>query len=215
MKVFLLGATGRTGKLVLESALEMGYEVHCLVRNSDKINGGTKVFEGNPSNVADLERAMAGCSSIINVLNISRNTDFPWSKLRTPDKFLSNVMANLIPLAEKHEIERVISCSAWGVLETRKDLPFWFRWTIDYSNIGIAYADHERQEELLQNSGLNWTIVRPVGLTSFNRIEKVKVSFDNSPKPGLIISRKTVAKYMVDCMGNEDLIHKKVVVSKG
>ncbi len=37
MKILVLGATGRTGKLVLKTALEKGYQVHCLSRNSQRI----------------------------------------------------------------------------------------------------------------------------------------------------------------------------------
>ncbi len=68
--------------------------------------------------------------------------------------FLSDVMKNVIELAEIHKVKRIIACSAWGAAETKKDLPAWFRWFIDNSNIGYTYRDHERQEKLLMNSKL-------------------------------------------------------------
>lgn len=78
-------------------------------------------------------------------------------------------MEHLIARANKHKIKRCIVCSAWGVAESQKDIPFWFRWTIKFSNIRFAYEDHERQEDLLKSSDLNWIIVRPVGLTNGKR----------------------------------------------
>ncbi len=36
--ILIYGATGRTGKLALEYAIEQGYEVTALVRNPDKIS---------------------------------------------------------------------------------------------------------------------------------------------------------------------------------
>ena len=60
MKILLLGATGRTGKLVLRRALDGGYQVHCLSRNSQRIekHDGLTIFEGNPNNPTELGNAV-------------------------------------------------------------------------------------------------------------------------------------------------------------
>ncbi len=198
-------------------ALEMGHKVTCLARKSERIprSDGVQVVEGNPANATDLEKALIGCDAVISVLNISRTSDFPWAPLRTPKHYLSEVMQLLIPLAEKQGIQRIAVCSAWGVLETKADIPFWFRWFINNSNIGVAYADHERQEELLAASPLRWTIVRPVGLSNFRKSETVRESFQNQPRPSLMISRKALANYLVTSLEKDPLIGKRVVVSKG
>ena len=175
---------------------------------------GLTIFKGNPINKTDLEKALQGCSSIISVLNISRTSDFPWSKLRTPKNYLSEVMKNVIEQTKNATISRIVICSAWGLIETRKDIPFWFRWTIDYSNIKHAYIDHEKQEQLLENSSLDYTIIRPTGLLNGNKNHKVKESYDNIPKPSLTINRKTLAKFMVDSIENDTLIKSKLTLSK-
>jgi len=216
MKIFLLGATGRTGKHVVNEVIQKGYELNCLVRDAKKIkvsNDRLKIFEGSPENDSDLERAMRDCQAIINVLNVSRNSDFPWSELRTPETFLSNVTKHVIRLAESQHIKRIIVCSAWGVSETKKDLPGWFRWFIDNSNIGYAYRDHERQEELLMKSDLLWTFVRPAGLTNFKKYQRVVESYNNVPKPSMTITRLSLAKYLVDALTNDTLIQKAPVIS--
>ncbi|WP_027077274.1 NAD(P)-dependent oxidoreductase [Maribacter antarcticus] len=205
MKLLLLGATGRTGKHVLNYALEKGYHVSCLARKPERLptHHNLSVFEGNPTNSVDLQKAMEGCKAVVSVLNISRISDFPWANLRTPKTFLSDSMANLIALAEKNTINKFVLCSAWGVRETRNDIPFWFRWTIKYSNIKYAYLDHEKQEELLRKSNINHTIVRPVGLTNFNKKIDILESKNNEPKPQLFISRKAVATFLVGCLDSE------------
>jgi len=216
MRILLLGATGRTGRYVLEKALEDGLEVNCLVRNAGglKPQKGLTIFEGNPNDATKLEEAITGCEGVLSVLNISRHSDFPWSKLRTPENYLSEVMGKLIPIAEKSNVKRITICSAWGVAETEKDIPKWFKWIIDNSNVGAAYRDHVRQEDLLSKSRLNWTIVRPVGLTNSGSNQVIRESFDNKPKPSLTVSRKRVAKYLVESLTNERLIFKRVVISK-
>ncbi len=216
MKLLLLGATGRTGKLVLDKALEKGYEVNCLARNSERIEQqtGLSIFEGHPHSETDLKKALSDCDAVINVLNISRTSDFPWAKLRTPKNYLSDVMSILVPIVEASNIKRLSVCSAWGTAETKNDIPKWFKWLINNSNIGVTYKDHERQEKIITTSNLDWTIVCPVGLSNSKREETIKESIGNKPKPSILISRNTVADYLVDSLKRDDLIRKKVVISK-
>ena len=216
MKILLLGATGRTGKLVVDEALQRGHELNCLVRDPQKIKSvheRLKVFQGSPEKKSDLEASIKNCEAIINVLNVSRNSDFPWSKLRTPPMFLSEVMKNVIELAENHNVKRIVVCSAWGAAETKNDLPAWFRWLIDNSNIGYTYRDHERQEKLIMKSNLSWTIVRPVGLTNFKKYQEIVESFNNKPKPRMTVNRISLAKYLVEAISNESLVYKTPVIS--
>ena len=88
------------------------------------------------------------------------------------------------------------------------------KWFINNSNIGVAYKDDERQEKILSASKLDWTIVRPVGLSNSKKKEDIKETFSNKPKPSILISRQSVAEYLVSSLGKEDLIGKKVVISK-
>lgn len=168
MKLLLLGATGRTGKQILQQAIDNHYHVNCLVRKLPNTvpAPGVTFFKGNPHHAPDLVNAMAGCEAIISTLNISRTSDFPWAKLRTPEHFLSETITQVIRLAGENNIKRIVVCSAWGVGETRKEIPAWFSWVIQNSNIRPAYEDHERQEALLKQSSLDWTLVRPTGLTN-------------------------------------------------
>lgn len=216
-RILVLGATGRTGKRIIAYALTKSYEVNCLVRDPVKIlaKSNLNIVEGSTSSLADVERAIKGCTAIISALNISRTSDFPLAPLRTPKDFLSKTMANTIFAARKNAIKRIVVCSAWGVRDTRKDLPFWFRWTIDFTNIKHAYRDHEKQEVLLEKSNMDWTIVRPVGLTNRTLDQNILESFQNIPRPKLLINRKSVAKYMVDSLKNDNLVRKNVVISNG
>ncbi len=201
MKVLLLGATGRTGKLALEQLLAQGHQVHALVRDKSKVTSSSdklELFEGNPTDKVSLQNAIRDCEAAIGLLNVSRNSDFPWSKLRTPPTFLSDTMKALLEFATQNQVRKIIVCTAWGVNETKKDLPGWFRWFVDNSNVGKAYADHERQEKLLVSASINYVIVRPVGLTDSKKETPIQTSQNNSPKPRLTISRLNTAKFMIN-----------------
>jgi putative NADH-flavin reductase len=202
-KILILGSTGRTGKYLLAEALARGFEVNVLVRDAKKITNLSeklRIFEGNPSNKEDLAKALRGCTHVLSALNISRNSDFPWAGLRTPKDFLEKTIQNLIDLSKTNSLENVMVISAWGVAETKQDIPFWFRWMIDFTNVKYGYIGHEDQERLLKSSDLNWTIVRPVILTNSKIIKPVLVSLNNYPKPNYLISRINVANFMGDIL---------------
>ena len=210
MKVFLLGSTGRLGNEILKNLIAHKIYTTVLIRNREKIKLDSEyldVFVGNPLEIDKLDEAMSNCSIIINALNISRNSDFPWSKLRTPKTLLSETISNLINLSKKHNFYKIISVSAWGVNESKKQLPFWFRWLIDNSNIKYGYLDHEKQEQILTTSNFDYTIIRPVGLSNSQKDKAPKIVIKSSPS-NIMVSRKTVSKFIVD---NLDNYSKKIV----
>jgi len=205
MKILILGATGRTGRLLVEEAVKQGYLINVLIRDENKLtikSASITVFERTPANQHDLLKAMQGCDAVLSTLNISRKSDFPWASLCTPKDFLSGCMKNIIAAAGESKIDRIIVTTAWGTNETKKDIPWWFAWLIDHSNISYAYRDHELQENLLKASALSYTIVRPAGLTNSLKSKSITVSLNNTPAPGLTISRKNVALFMLDALKN-------------
>lgn len=215
MRILVLGATGRTGKLLLQQALEKGYDVNVLVRDKSKLlsHPNLTVFQGLSSDLKTLADAIKDCNAILSALNISRNSDFPWSKLRTPTNFLSKTAENIIRVTKNTSLNRVIVTSAWGVGNTWKDIPWWFKWLINNSNIGSAYADHERQEKILEASTLHFTAIRPVGLTNSLKNRGVIISFNNIPKPKYTLTRKSVASFMISALKDGTYIRQFPVLS--
>lgn len=194
--------------------LDRGYEVNVLIRDKERMvmHQNMLVFEGIPTDRKALGKAIEGCEVIISALNISRTSDFPWAQLRTQPHFLSQTLSNVIQLGTGLGVKRVIILSAWGVGDTKSDIPWWFKWLIDYSNIGVAYRDHERQEKLLVVSGMDYTIIRPVGLINSETEKNVLVSLNNSQKPGLTISRKNVARFIISILENNLYINQMPVI---
>jgi uncharacterized protein YbjT (DUF2867 family) len=206
MKILIIGATGRTGRLIVEEALKQGYELNVLVRDKNKVpfySKSIKVYQGTPTRRTDLAPAMQGCEVIICALGIVRASDAPWSKLISPSNFISESMKNVIAEADQQNLKRLITISAWGVGDTKKEIPFWLRWLINYTNLRPVYEEHESEEKLLTNSNLSWTAVRPVALNDSQKIKTLKVSFNNFPKPSLQISRQSVAKFIVDILQSD------------
>ena len=78
MKILLFGATGRTGKLILQKAIKEGHEVTAIVRTPSKLNGlGSKIVEGTPYDKETVKKAIDNCEVVISTLNVSRTSDSP------------------------------------------------------------------------------------------------------------------------------------------
>jgi putative NADH-flavin reductase len=217
MKVLILGATGRTGKHLVNESLDKGHDIHVLVRDKNKfstIHPNLKVFEGTPLSPDDIRNALKGCQAAISSLNISRKSDFPWSPLVSPPDLLSSSLKNLITGMKEEGISRVIIVSAAGAGDSWNLMPWWFKGFIKSSNIGITYKDHDLQEKLLEESGFDWTVVRPVGLSDDKVEGNLTISFNGLPAPGFKISRLEVARFMIREMTENNHIHKKPVISQ-
>jgi putative NADH-flavin reductase len=217
MRILLLGATGRTGRLLLQQALQRGHEVMVLVRDRHKItitDTNLQVMQGHPADRSCLDTAMKGCDAVLSTLNIARYNDFPWTPLRSPKDLLSNVMTQLVSLAGSHNIERIIFTSAWGVGDTEKDIPGWFRWLVKKSNLRYPYQDLYRTEELIKKTSLQWTAVRPTVLTNAKKIVPVKISKAGDRVPSLFISRATVASFILDALEQKLCVTEAPVICK-
>jgi len=71
MKLVVLGANGRTGRLVVEQALAAGHNVTALVRSPEKLtirNSGLRIVAGGATDAADVARALEGGDAVLSTL---------------------------------------------------------------------------------------------------------------------------------------------------
>lgn len=216
-KTLLLGATGRTGRLVLEEALAQGHQVVALVRRPDALasqHPALTVVGGDPSSAADVQRAMTGCDAVISTLNNNRTSDSPFAKPVSPPGFMSGVMRHVIMSMKAQGVRRIAILSAAGAGDSFGDMPWIFRLLIRKTNLGHTYSDHDQQERLVMNSGLEWTVARPVGLHDGEPKGALVLSAGGMPKPGMRISRRTVARFLVNSLQDHALVGQAPVLSE-
>lgn len=213
--ILLLGATGRTGKHLLAYALEKDYYVTCLVRSPEKIglsHPHLHLVNGTPYQLEDMRKAIPGCDAVISVLNNSRVSDLPWARQTGPTDVLECSVINALAAMNENGIRRIITLSTVGAGESMKFLPFPLRWLVRYTNLGIVFNDHTRSEALLQASSADWTSVRATNLT--NREKEKRVAVDYHTRPALFISRKNVARFMVDIIDDKECFRKMPFISE-
>ncbi|KAA3609701.1 MAG: hypothetical protein D8M58_21660 [Calditrichaeota bacterium] len=204
-KIAIIGASGRTGRLLVEQTLHREISPACLVRegSGDKLPEDVSTIIGTPLKYEDVKNTVSGCEAVLCALNIARKSDLPWAAVVSPPNLLNESMKNIIKASKEEGVKRIITVSAWGVGDSYDEVNWLFRFLINKTKVGIAYTGHEEQEKLLQDSGLNWTSVRPVGLSNGKITDNLIVSHNGDKKLKMSISRADVAKFMLDILEDE------------
>src|SRR5262249_45607064 len=73
MRILILGATGRTGRALVDHALQRGHTVTALVRSPEKLaqeRNGVVVRRGDPCNIDELKAALPGHDAVISTLGL-------------------------------------------------------------------------------------------------------------------------------------------------
>jgi putative NADH-flavin reductase len=214
MRILILGITGRTGSLVAAEAVKRGHNVVGIARDPGKVTlKEAEIVTGTPYDFETVRNAIRGCDSVISTLNIFPQTQGLFSKVRTPLDSMSVSMKNTVKAMEEQGIKRIVVMTALGVGTSAKEVPALFSFIVKISNIRYAYADHDVQEKVLENSNLDWTIVRPVGLTDKNDNLSILHNLNGEGMIKSTISRNAVAHFMLDCIEKGQFIKQKPGIS--
>jgi putative NADH-flavin reductase len=208
MKLIVFGATRGVGRNFMEQALEAGHDVTAVVREPSKFelkHNNLQVVKGDVMDSASVEQVIKKHEAIISAIG---------SPASSNEKVRSEGTQNIIRAMEKNGIRRLISVSSLGVGDSKVMLPFLLKYLIVPLFLRKAFADHEIQENYIRQSNLDWTIIRPAGLTNGARTSVYRHGFPVTEK-GLKskISRADVADFMLKQLNDETYIRKTAGVS--
>jgi len=187
MNLAILGATGRTGRPLVDQALDAGHRVTALVRNPTKLtrqSPNLTIMQGS-LDAEHIRRVMTGQDVVLSALG---HSDLKESWI------LYDVVAHVLAAMPSTGVKRFIYEGAYGTRETAKELPVAFK-LVKATLLRHPYADHERAETLLFESSLDWVIARPTGLTDGPRTGVYEAA-EHLPSAGRI-SRADVADFML------------------
>lgn len=155
MKAFVAGATGETGRRIVQTLIAANIEVKALVRDrqaaAEILPASVEMVEANLQKVSDLTAAMEGCDVILSATGAR-----PSFNLMGPFQVDYLGTKNLVDASIAAELKQFIMVSSLCVSKFFHPLNlFWL--ILLWKKQGEAY---------LQNSGMAYTIVRPGGLKS-------------------------------------------------
>jgi nucleoside-diphosphate-sugar epimerase len=169
MKVLVVGATGGTGRAAVDALVGGGHAVTAFARRAGAVLGGlpgVRTVDGDATVGADVGAAMRGQDAVVVTLGISESAlrvRLMGSRGTVPD-VRSRGTRTVGAAMRSAGVRRLVVQSSYGVGETRTRLPLSSRLVFAVL-LRPQIADHERQERVVRDSGLDWTLVQPVTLT--------------------------------------------------
>ncbi len=205
MKVLVLGATGKTGQLIVRDLTEAGHHVVALVRATADVHlPGAEVVVGDVRDEETLARASVGCDAVVSALGTGMG-------VREVD-LLTVATGALIAAMGRAGVHRLICISALGVGDSRNHGGFVFDWLIQPLLLGHAYKDKERQEAAIRASSLDWVIIRPAMLTTGRPRGRISATTDLEGVHGGKVARADVAQFVVQQLTSDTWLRRTPVI---
>jgi putative NADH-flavin reductase len=207
MRLLVIGATGRTGRLIVSKALGHGHEVTAFVHRTTPqlTHERLSVVDGDVRDQVAVSAAVKGHSAVA----------FAISATSGGAGVYEEGIANVIYAMAENHAQRLAAVSAAGVFDRGNPrLSLAFRAHIA-TTLRKTYDDLEAMERRIMASDLDWTIVRPVGLSDAPATGHYRFSFDGSPLPhSKRISRGDVAALVVKSLETDTYWRRAVVIAR-
>ena len=209
MKITIFGATGGTGRQLVEQALSAGHEVVAYVRNPSKLNINDehlKVIQGGLADKPLIESAVSGADIVLSALG---------PRGGSKDKPMTEGMQNIIAGMKKQGVRRLIITSTLSAKDPDDRRDFKTKAMVNLVKLTMhdAYEDIVSAAETVRNSDLDWTIVRLTMLNNDPKSGTVKAGYVGDGKVGTWISRADIADFMLKQVENTEYLHQAPAIS--
>ena len=208
MNILVIGASQGTGALAVKLALDKGHAVTAFARSPDKLGfDHPKLTKrvGDFHDPASVAGAVPGHDAVFITASATS-----FKTLRNDPTYFSRGTRPTIDAMEKVSVKRLVVLSALGVGDSRPLFPALLRPFLIGFLLKTPYVDHERQEQMVRASSLDWVIARPGKLTDGPAKGTFRKSADITQKVPTSISRADVAAFLVEACETDAWVHKNV-----
>jgi len=205
-KIAILGANGKAGKILVNEALEKGYQVKILTRNStntEKINENIETIIGDARNFSTIQDLLQGCSAVINAVGQPKNESY----------IFSTVTKHILEAMKESKIKRyiVISGGSLNVTGDQKGIVNKIGATLFKLFLPKMMQDKYKELQIIQNSEVDWTIVRLPFVIEGNGIGSIKESLVDMP--GIKIQNGDIAPFVIKQINSDRYVGKCPFIS--
>ncbi len=201
MQLFILGATGGTGRQLTREALERGHVVTAFVRSPEKMrtqHDNLRILKGDVKDADQLERALCDKDAVLSALGASE----PRS-----DRILETAAHSTVDAMRRTNVRRLVVVSMALLFPDVGPLGPVLRFFLRRH-----LRDSAAMEKVVEGSELDWTIVRPPRLTNGPPKERTQTTERHAP-PGFSISRADLAHAILDIVEQAAYVGKVIGVS--
>lgn len=208
MKLAVFGASGRTGKPLVEQALAQGHEVRALVRDPAKLplqHEGLVLIPGDAMNAADVAGTVEGTDAVLSALGQTKGS---------PKDLQTVATRHMVAAMKAHGVARIISLTGAGVRDPNDkpklvDRVFGLLLAVAARDV---LRDANAHADVLRGSGLAYTLVRGPRLTEGPRTGVYKVGYVGKDS-GTQMSRADIADFMLRQLTDDAWVYKAPMVS--
>lgn len=208
MDVIVFGATGGTGRHVVDQALAAGHTVTAFVRDAASIRSADPALRVRTGDVRDanaVEKAVVDQEAVIFTVGAAGRDK---SRVRTVGT------RNVVRALERSGQGRVIAQSSIGVGDSTRALSPLYRYVLVPLFLRQAFADHASQEQALRDSDVDWTVVRAAVLTDGPRTDTYHHGFAPGDRSAAgKISRADTAAFLLRQLSDRTYVRRVVPVS--
>jgi putative NADH-flavin reductase len=202
VKVVIFGATGRTGRLLVEGALGRGHAVTALVRAPDRLGAlrdSVHVVQGDVLDGGAVSDAVDGQEAALVALAAGSN--------KAADQITAQGTLNVIRSMQRYGVRRLVVLSAGGTQPGHDpNRPWFFERVVKPLFLKGVLADLRRMEISVRQSELDWTLVRAAQLVDGPARGGYRAEPGYSLTGGTKIARTDVAAFMLDELERRDNI---------
>ncbi|MFN7995394.1 MAG: SDR family oxidoreductase [Bryobacteraceae bacterium] len=204
MKILVLGAAGGVGRLVVKQALAHGNKVTAFVRDSgNAFLDGATIVHGDVLDNQALSDALLGQDAVVYAIGV---------KSTGPTTLFSQSTRRLLAAMEQQQVKRLVCITGVGAGETKGHGGFLYDRFIFPLFTKNRYGDKELQEQLIRQSNLDWTIVRPAPFSEGKPSAPFQVLTEVGNAVLRKVSRAEVAAFVLEELGTRKYLRKTLFI---
>jgi putative NADH-flavin reductase len=217
MKLTIFAATGGIGRQVLEQAVAAGHDVTAVVRNPNRLSGEVRVVTADLAapDPAALESAVEGADAVLSGLGPRSASDagIAWQGTRAIIQSMRTTDVRRIVVVSAAPIGTVPSPGRPKPPRHDPGDGFFVQNLLGplvKAALRKPYADLALMEDILRDSSLDWTVVRPPRLTNKALTGSYRTAYGQNLRRGLSISRADVAHLMLHLLDQPEAIKQSI-----
>jgi putative NADH-flavin reductase len=214
MNVLIFGATGATGRELVQQALERGHSVTAFVRDPARLtqrHAELRHVVGDVMSHACVDAAVAGHDAILCALGSFPDNKADTHRRQAKTPVCSVGTRNILTAMARSGARRIVVETAACIGESRQAGRFGAGHIVHLAMPDVM-RDKELQESLLKASSVDWTIVRPAKLKNGPPSGRLQAGDDLAWSLLSSVRRSDVAAFMLDALQDAATIRRAITL---
>ncbi|WP_101294912.1 NAD(P)-dependent oxidoreductase [Halegenticoccus soli] len=209
MRLTIFGASGRTGRALVEQALAAGHHVTAFVRDPAAFDAERErlaVVRGDVLDPDAVDRAVDGADAVLSALGHAKGS---------PNDVLAVAADNVVEAMEERGVPRLIVLSGAAVRTNKGPSSLGGRAMTGLMKLvpGDLLADSKRYVRRVADSDLEWVVVRAPRLTDGEHTGDYRVGYLKLG-PRATVSRADAADFMLGQIRSDEWVGEMPMVAR-